>query len=166
MTSRTRASAAASQLAQVDEYPIERGPGARVVSIDAARRHRPASPPPLADALSVPALHPTLIARLTVYAYEVLEGIRPLAQLGGMITEQVAEELRERQAARAEARAVTHDERVLVPTVSRISVCVDDPCHLEATALLKFGERVRAVAIGMRYSLDRRRWLAHCLTVL
>ncbi len=113
-----------------------------------------------------PAIHPALVARLSVLAYEVLEGDRSLMQLHGMITDEVASELRQRSAARAESRLVNRDHRRRVPQVTRVTLTRPGPHVVEATAVLNAGARTHAVAVCLKFCDDRGRWRAHCLTVL
>lgn len=146
--------------------PIERSDRPRAKNAEErpegrGREERAASP---AD--SAPMIHPSLVARLAVLAYEVLEGVRSPVQLHGMVTEEVATELRERSRARAESRTVNRDHRRRVPGVSRVALTRPEPHVVEATALLEAGMRVHAVAVCLKFSAERQQWRAHCLTVL
>lgn len=121
---------------------------------------------PQADQFEGPAVHPTLVVSLAILAVEVLDGSRNPSQLIGMITEDVATELRARSIAHAERRTVTGDTRRSVPQPIAVHSSRPYPNVVESAVVLKNEARAFAVAIRLEYSSRWQRWQAACLTVM
>lgn len=105
-----------------------------------------------------------LIQKLALFAFEALEGSRAVAQLGGWVTPEVVQQLRERRAARTERRTLYGDERRIVATPGRAHIGQPLPHIVEATVVLYAEPRTRAVAL--RFEHVSGRWRATDLTVL
>lgn len=100
---------------------------------------------------------------LALSAFEVLEGMRTVAQLGPWITEPVAQQLRERRALRTELRTLTRDVRCTVAEPGRAHI-TRTGAAIEAVVVLHAASRSHAVALRLEV-LDER-WRASDLTVL
>jgi hypothetical protein len=96
---------------------------------------------------------------------EVLEGVRSVAQLGGMVTEDIYQLLKSRSAAKARDR-FSNDKKLPWPNikVSRIHHEYTKSNLVRAVILLTTDKRTRAVAI--RLEGRHRRWVATAITVL
>ena len=96
---------------------------------------------------------------------EVLGGVRPIAQLGGMVTEDIYQRLKSRAAAGAQDR-FTHAKKLAWPniTVGRIHQEFSRPNVAQCVILLEIEKRTRAVAI--RLEGFHGRWIATAITVL
>lgn len=136
------------------------------------RRHlhavpAPRSPRAVVPLRAVPDIPPpdlNVVRRLAVYSYEVLDGTRAVAQLGGWITREVAEQLSTRRAARTERRTLYRDNRRSVPTPGPVHLSRPAPLVTEVTIVLR--TEVRSTAVAMRLEFVRDRWRATELTVL
>lgn len=111
-----------------------------------------------------PPISPRTIQRLAVCAFEVLEGIRTVRQLGAWISFEVAEEMHERRAARTARRSLYRDDRRVVPIPGPARIDRPRPDAIEATVVLRM--QPRAVAVAIRLEVVRQRWQAIALTVL
>lgn len=129
---------------------------------------RPAAPvsaaPVPAAALDIPLPDLAVVRLLAVYSYEILDGSRAVAQLGGWITREVAEHLMARRAARTERRTLTRDTRRSVPVPGPVHLSRPSPLVTEVTIILTTPARSTAVAMRLEYL--RQRWRATALTVL
>lgn len=123
----------------------------------------PAAPVPAA-ALDIPLPDLAVVRLLAVYSYEILDGSRAVAQLGGWITREVAEHLMARRAARTERRTLTRDTRRSVPVPGPVHLSRPSPLVTEVTIILTTPARSTAVAMRLEYL--RQRWRATALTVL
>jgi len=96
---------------------------------------------------------------------EILAGVRSVSQLGGVVTEDVYQRLRERSAAGARARFES-GKREQWPTtkVSRVHREYTRNDLVQSVVVLNCGDRTRAVAI--RLEGRNNRWLATAITVL
>lgn len=104
------------------------------------------------------------VQRLAVYAFEVLEGVRSVAQFGGWITPEVAAALRARRALRVERESLTRDRRRRIATPGRAHLCTPLPHVIEATVVLH--TEVRSTVVAIRLEHRRERWRATDITVL
>ncbi|MBK0422379.1 hypothetical protein JD292_09865 [Leucobacter sp. CSA2] len=100
---------------------------------------------------------------LALIAFEALEGVRAIAQLGPWITTGVAQQLRERRAARTELRTLTRDARRTVARPGRAHA-VRDGGVIEAVVVLH--AEARATAVALRLEVVGGRWRATDLVVL
>ena len=135
--------------------------GGRASPSNTARRHLraielsgPDVPPPPAS----------LVQRLALYAFEVLEGTRVVTQLGGWITLEVAETLRARRALRVERETAMRDRRRRIAMPGRAHLSSPLPHVIEATVLLHVEPRATVVALRLEHHRDR--WRATDITVL
>lgn len=112
----------------------------------------------------VPAPAAKVIQRLALYAFEALEGLRPVAQLAGWITPAVADELLERRAARTERRSIYRDHRRIVATPGPVHIDRPAPHVIETTVSLFADPRAHPVA--MRLEHRDRGWRVTELVVL
>lgn len=96
---------------------------------------------------------------------EVLEGVRSIAQLGGMITEDIYQLLKSRSAAKARDR-FSNAKRLPWPNikVSRIHHEYTRANLVQSVILLTTDKRTRAVAI--RLEGRHGSWVATAITVL
>jgi hypothetical protein len=125
--------------------------------------------PPLPDPLidegdDIPDPSPGFVRALAVQGFEVLEGIRTVAQLGPLVSLGVARRLTAMRAARNERRAVYRDERRRVPRAAGVRIDRHSLEAAEAAVVLHVDARVHAVA--MRLEWAHRHWRAADLTVL
>ena len=104
------------------------------------------------------------IQALALYAFEVIEGKRTIAQLAGTITPEVRIELQKRRAARTERRTLFQDHRLLVPIPGPVHVC--RPCSTVIEAAVALHAPERTIAVALRLELTAERWRATHLTVL
>jgi len=96
---------------------------------------------------------------------EVLEGVRSIAQLGNLVTDDIYQLLKSRSAAKARDR-FSHSKRIPWPNikVSRVHHEYTRPNLVQSVILLATEKRTRAVAIRLegRYG----KWVATAITVL
>ncbi len=111
-----------------------------------------------------PLLDTQTIRCLALAAFEVLEGVRAVAQLGAWITPPVAEVLSERRALRTERRSILHDDRRVVAQPGPVHAQMPRPGIIEATVILH--AKPRAVAVSIRFEHSGGRWRATELVVL
>ncbi|GAB2560787.1 Rv3235 family protein [Leucobacter ruminantium] len=104
------------------------------------------------------------IRRLALLAFEVVEGHRPIAQLGSLVSAEVIDALAERRRARVELRSMIRDRRRVVPTPGRPRLDRPLPNVIEGVVVLQAEPRCTAVAF--RLEIRRDRWQATHLTVL
>ncbi|MFT4231960.1 MAG: Rv3235 family protein [Leucobacter sp.] len=112
----------------------------------------------------VPAPSAAVIQKLALYAFEVIEGSRAVAQLGGWITHGVAAALRERRAIGTERRTLYRDSRRVVACPGPAHLDRPMPHIVEATVVLYAEPRSRSVLLRFEHSGGR--WRATDLTVL
>lgn len=96
---------------------------------------------------------------------EVLGGVRPVAQLGGMVTEDIYQRLKSRAAAGAQDR-FSHGKKPPWPNISvgRIHREYTKDNVVQSVVLLSIDRRTRAVAI--RLEGFHGRWISTAITVL
>jgi hypothetical protein len=96
---------------------------------------------------------------------EVLEGVRSIAQLGNMVTEDIYQLLKSRSAAKARDR-FSNSRRIPWPNikVSRVHHEFTRPNLVQSVILLATEKRTRAVAI--RLEGRHGKWVATAITVL
>ena len=106
-----------------------------------------------------------LIRYLAPAVIEVLGGVRPVAQLGGLVTEDIYQRLKSRAAAGAQER-FTSRKKPGWPNLSvgRIHREFTKENVVQSVALLTLDRRTRAVAI--RLEGFHGRWIATAITVL
>lgn len=136
-------------LAYAQPFPPEPEPGSDSESTSAA---------------SIPAPEHNTIAKLAIYALEILQGTRSLAQLNNTVSAEVVEQLLARRALWAERRTVYRDHRRAVPWPGRVRVSRPFP-HIAEAVVVVYTE-VRALAVAIRLEYFRGRWRATDLTVL
>lgn len=104
------------------------------------------------------------IQRLALLAFEVIEGDRPVAQLGNLVSPRVIEELRRRRTARIERRTLLDDRRRTVPRPGKPHSYRPSSLAFESAVVLQ--AEARAVAVALRFEISRGRWQIVHLTVL
>ena len=129
-------------------------------------RHRRPALAALPAPRTEPAVNPTLLLGLAILAVEVLDGVRNVSQLQGMVTDEVMSQFRERAALRADLRVMTRDQRRRVPQPVGLRSSRPAPGVVEAAVVLKNEARAFAVALRLDYSTRHGMWRASCLTVL
>lgn len=156
MSSSARGNAATNPEAGTAPFPAPHRPRLQLVP-------GTGGPAPL-DEPGVPHIDTRAIQRLALYAFEVLEGTRSVAQFGGWITAEVADRLAERRALRTACRSLYRDRRRIVPIPGRVHLDRPSPHVIEAAVVLRAEPRSTAVALRLEYI--RERWRATDLTVL
>lgn len=111
-----------------------------------------------------PVLDSSIIGRIAVFAFEVVEGTRQVGQLGKWITAKVADELAGLRSLNVERRSLFRDHRRVVPSVVRVRATAPALRVIEASVVLMTPSRARAVAL--RFEVFRGRWQATSITVL
>ncbi|MGO1538033.1 MAG: Rv3235 family protein [Leucobacter sp.] len=111
-----------------------------------------------------PELAAETVAKLAVYAVEILDGSRSMTHLAGWVSEEVAEEIFARRALHAERRSIYRDGRRSVPRPGRVHMSRPFPHIVEAVVIMHTQARSFAVAVCLEFR--RQRWRATCLTVL
>ena len=111
-----------------------------------------------------PKLDPEIVAKLAVYAVEILDGSRSMTHLAAWVTEEVAQEIFARRALHAERRSIYRDGRRSVPQPGRVHMSRPFPHIVEAVVMMHTPARSFTVAVCLEFS--RQRWRATCLTVL
>ena len=115
-----------------------------------------------ADAPALP--EPQLIGRIAVSVFEVLAGVRTVAQLGRVITREVADELCRLRALRAEMRRTGSRVKRVVPTVQGIHMSSPRSGRVEAAVVINTTANAKAVALCADFL--RGRWQVTHVTVL
>ena len=96
---------------------------------------------------------------------EILSGVRNVSQLGGAVTEEIYQRIRERSAASAKVRFETGRASIWpIVSVTRMHHEVTRPDLVQSVVLVDYEKRTRAVAI--RLEGRNNRWLATAITVL
>lgn len=112
----------------------------------------------------VPAPEPKVIQKLALYAFEALEGVRSIAQLGSWVTPAVTTALVSRRAARTERRTLYSDNRRVVATPGPVHIDRPLPHVIEAALVLHAVPRTLPVA--MRLEFRNRQWQITELVVM
>ncbi len=147
--------------------PLEHGDGEapprplRALDVDPPRAAALPDPPQIGVLAQLEA---RVIGAIAVFAFEAVEGIRQVAQLGKWVTTRVADELDEVRRLNVERRSLYHDTRRIVPVVGRVRATSPTAWVTEAAVVLLTPSRSRAVA--MRFEAIRGRWQATSITVL
>lgn len=125
------------------------------------RRHLVAVPP-----LDAPPPDPasSYVAALAAQAFEVVEGVRGIAQLGAAISVGVARTLMMQRALLHERRCIYKDHRGTVVRVGGVQLCRVQPRITEAAAVVHTEQRSHAVALRLEWVHSR--WRACELQVL
>lgn len=121
-------------------------------SLDGGIQHNPIPPPERA------------LQRLALYLFEVVEGFRPLDQLGRMISIEALDTVRMQRSARVERRTLLGDNRRVVPTPSSAHISV--PCIGVVESVVVLLASPRSTAVAMRLEFARARWQATNVAVL
>lgn len=128
------------------------------------------SPPPRMRA--VEPLHPDpppppkdrWLQRLALSAYEAIDGIRHVSQLGASITSEVAEHLAARRAVRTERRSLYKDHRRSVPVPG--AVHRSEPVAGVVEVAIVFTDLLHSFVVAMRVEYLQTRWRATRIVVL
>lgn len=148
----------------VPATPEHSGPSRHLHAVPALAASTSGAPAEAGSDDTIPAPPAQLIQKLALYAFEALEGDRAIAQLGGWITPEVVQQLRERRAVRTERRNVYRDERRIVATPGRAHIGRPLPHIVEATVVLY--AQPRSCAVALRFEHIAGRWRTTDLTVL
>lgn len=105
-----------------------------------------------------------LIKKLALNAVEIIEGARPIDQIGALITSEVSASLELRIALNRARRAVARDSRQY-PHVARLSV-LKTPMDGVFEATVMVHSRVRSRAVALRLESIDNRWRATNISVL
>jgi hypothetical protein len=96
---------------------------------------------------------------------EILEGVRAVSQVGGLVTEEIYQRLKERSAAQARERFGAKNRKPWPNIkVTRIHHEFTTPNVVQAVVLLSNEKRTRAAAI--RLEGRNHRWIATAVSVL
>ncbi|MBC9943003.1 hypothetical protein ICL81_00475 [Leucobacter sp. cx-328] len=130
-----------------------------------ARAWRPDPVAPIAIVGSAPELpSAALIARIAIMVFEVITGVRLVAQLGKLVTYDVAQNLSQLRAVRAETRFASSGAKRVVPTVQGVHLTSPVQGTLEAAVILNTA--ASAIAVAIRAEHDKGRWRVTAVTVL
>lgn len=105
-----------------------------------------------------------LVRSLAAQAFEVVEGVRNIAQLGALISVGAARQLASQRTALKERRQVYQDQRTCIPSPGRVHMCRVLPHLAEASVVLHTEHRSHAVALRLEWV--HRRWRACELYVM
>lgn len=105
-----------------------------------------------------------LIKKLALNAVEIIEGARPIDQIGALITPDVASSLDVRLSLNRMRRAVAQDTRQF-PHVARLSV-LKSPADGVFEATVMVHSRVKSRAVALRLESIDNRWRATNISVL
>jgi len=128
------------------------------------QRHLNAVPARAAEGTHVPEPSDGFLRGLAAQAYEVVEGVRNLAQLGHMITVGASRQLQIQRSAMVERRSIYRDRHSRLVRMGRVRICRVLPEVVEATVVLHSDRRVHAVALRLEWM--HARWRACEVTVL
>ena len=130
-----------------------------------SRAWRPDPVAPIAIVGSAPELpSAALIARIAIMVFEVITGVRLVAQLGKLVTYDVAQNLSQLRAVRAETRFASSGAKRVVPTVQGVHLTSPVQGTLEAAVILNTA--ASAIAVAIRAEHDKGRWRVTAVTVL
>lgn len=104
------------------------------------------------------------VRALATHAFEAVEGIRSIAQLGAALSVGAARQLALQRNAMRERRQVYQDERRCVPSPGRMHLCRVLPYIAEASVVLHTEHRSHAVALRLEWVHGR--WRASEIHVL
>ncbi|MGR4009361.1 Rv3235 family protein [Leucobacter sp. 1207-22] len=105
-----------------------------------------------------------LLGRIAIMVFEVITGVRVVAQLGKLVTFEVAQNLAQLRALRCEHAMQTASAKRVVPTVQGVHRSSPTPGTLEAAVILNTA--ASALAVALRAEHDRGRWRVTAVTVL
>lgn len=124
----------------------------------------PLPEPLIAEGEEIPEPGTDFVQALAVQGFEVLAGLRTVAQLGPLISVGLARELAALRAIRNDRRIAYRDERRRVPRPAGVRIARPLPGIAEAAVVLLVGARAHAVALRLEWA--HRHWRATALTVL
>lgn len=104
------------------------------------------------------------IQRFALYAFEIVEGHRSMAQLSSWISSEVINRLRECRSGRTQLRSLCGDRRRVVPVPGPVHTHQPGPGVVEAAVVLR--AMPRSTAVALRFEFSKGRWLATEVTVL
>lgn len=107
---------------------------------------------------------PLLIRTIALCAVEVLEGLRPVTQLGGRVTPEVLESVLAQRRLRLERQAVYRMKQRIVPSPG--AVVQSRPGDFSVEAVVVMHTEARSFAVALRLEYIRGRWRATQLHVL
>ncbi|SDQ06123.1 Rv3235 family protein [Leucobacter chromiiresistens] len=160
----SQAARAATQRSHLRAMPPMRADAAPPPSAPSRSSPMPDARGAVLDAPAVPPPPDALVQRLAVYAFEVIDGVRSVAQFGSWITPEVAAALTARRALHAERATLTRDRRRRTAMPGRAHLTAPLPHVIEATVVLHLETRSTVAAIRLEHLRDR--WRATDITVL
>jgi len=116
------------------------------------------------DNQSIPDPSEKFVRALATHAFEAVEGVRSIAQLGTAITLNVARQLAQQRDLLRERNSLSHDTRRCIPYPGRMHLCRTLPRLAEATVVVHTARRAHAVALCLEWVHGR--WRACELHVL
>lgn len=97
------------------------------------------------------------VRALATHAFEAVEGLRSIAQLGAALSVGAARQLALQRNALRERRQAYRDQRRCVPSPGRMRLCRILPCIAEAAVVLHTEHRSHAVALRLEWIHGRWR---------
>lgn len=121
---------------------------------------------PLGEALDphIPDPQERFVRALAAQAFEAVEGMRSIAQLGQTISVGAARQLAEQRTALSESRQLYKDRRRCAPSPGRMHLCRVLPHLAEASVTVHTGRRSHAVSLTLEWVHGR--WRARELFVM
>lgn len=115
-------------------------------------------------ALACAELPQSTIQRFALYAFEIVEGSRSIAQLSSWISGAVIAKLHECRSGRTQQRSLCKGKRRIVPVPGPVHQHQPEPGVVEAAVVLR--AEPRSTVVALRFEFLRGRWLATDVTVL
>lgn len=104
------------------------------------------------------------VRALATHAFEAVEGLRSITQLGAALSVGAARQLALQRNALSERRHAYRDQRRCVPSPGRMRLCRIRPCIAEAAVVLHTEHRSHAVALRLEWIHGR--WRANEIHVM
>lgn len=117
----------------------------------------------------MPSTHPTDLSTSTIqlfalYAFEIVEGSRSIAQLSRQVSATVIQKLHECRSVRTQVRSLCGDQRRVVAVPGPVHHHMPHRGAVEAAVVLR--SATRSTAVALRFEFTRGRWLATDVAVL
>ena len=114
--------------------------------------------------MQIPDPQPRFVRLLAAHAFEAVEGIRSITQLGAALSVGAARQLAMQRNALRERNAVYRDPRQCTASPGRMRLCRVLPHVAEASVVVHTGRRAHAVAL--RFEWVHSRWRASEIHVM
>ena len=105
----------------------------------------------------IPAPGPRFVRLLAAHAFEAVEGVRSITQLGGALSVGAARQLAMQRNALRERSAVYRDTRQCIASPGRMRLCRVLPHIAEASVVVHTDRRAHAVALRLEWVHSRWR---------